>query len=97
MKSEAPHFQGHFLSCKEAYLKILRAKLPVKNICIANHMILTGGFGDDAGAVLQSPFDADLQHNHHVNSEYLGNSHSASHRRKIKKADVCKPARGLAE
>ncbi len=54
-----------FLSCKEAYLKVLRAELPVKDICIADHVILTGGFGDDAAAVLQSPLDADLQHDHY--------------------------------
>ncbi len=49
-------------------------------------MILTGGFGDDAGTMLQSPLDANLQHNHYSNPEYLGNHHTASLRQKEQKS-----------
>lgn len=59
--------QEYLLTCKETYLKVLRAELPVKDVCIADHVILAGGFGDDTGAVLQSPLDTDLQHDHYSN------------------------------
>ena len=43
-----------------AYLIILRAELPVPDIKVAHDLIIKHGFGDDAGSMLQPPFDADL-------------------------------------
>ncbi len=44
-----------------AYLKVLGAELPVKDINVADHMVLTGCLGNDTGAMLQSPLNAYLQ------------------------------------
>ena len=43
------------------HLIILRLELPVQDIKVANNMFPAGCLGDDAGPVLHSPLDADLQ------------------------------------
>ena len=52
-KCEPPLLQGELRGHRAmSYLEVLRAELPIKDVNVANHVVLTSGLGDDTSAVL---------------------------------------------